>query len=239
MRSPCSITVRLAFAGGASLRGSAPVRCAVAARTQPPWVTTITSSPRSSSTAAATRAWSCCERLGVGWRELAAPPGGDVVGIELVERVAGPVADVDLAPARVGAARRRARAASAVCTARVRSEDSRRAGIPSRNGSSAAACSRPSWESGGSAWPCSRCSAFQVDSPWRTSRRRWVTADSMAAHLEQLVRTPLRRGGQVERGARPTRAGAVAAAAARRATRACGCGPRGSTAPASGAGRPA
>ena len=39
---------------------SAPVRCAVAARMQPPWVTTMTSSPRSSSTAAATRAWNCC-----------------------------------------------------------------------------------------------------------------------------------------------------------------------------------
>ena len=65
---------------------------------------------------------------------------------------------------------------SAVWTARVRSEDRRRSGIPSRNGTSASACSRPSSDSGGSAWPCRRCSAFQVDSPWRTSSRRWVTA---------------------------------------------------------------
>jgi hypothetical protein len=42
------------------------------------------------------------ERLGVRRRELPPLPGGDVTGIELVERAPRPVADVDLAPARVG-----------------------------------------------------------------------------------------------------------------------------------------
>ena len=42
------------------------------------------------------------ERLGVRRGELPPLPGGDVAGIELVERAARPVADVDLAPARIG-----------------------------------------------------------------------------------------------------------------------------------------
>ena len=98
---PYSITVRLAFAGGASRRGSAPVRCAVAARTQPPWVTTTASSPAARRPRGHARL-QLGERLRAGRGELAALPGGDGLGVELVERVAGPVADVDLAPARVG-----------------------------------------------------------------------------------------------------------------------------------------
>jgi len=41
-------------------------------------------------------------RLRAGRGELPAAPGGDLLRVELVERAARPLADVDLAPARVG-----------------------------------------------------------------------------------------------------------------------------------------
>ena len=101
MRSPYSITVRLAFAGGASRRASAPVEVrrggAHAAavgdddRVLPPQLVDRGGDAR----------LQLGERLGVRRRELPALPGGDVGRVELVERVAGPVADVDLAPAPV------------------------------------------------------------------------------------------------------------------------------------------
>ena len=163
-----------------------------------------TSSPRNSSTASATRAWRSANVSAFGGtsspRCQAATSSGS--SSSSVWPAQSPMS-ISRQRGSVGAPP--SPSSSAVCTARVRSEESRRAGMSSRNGSSAAACSRPSAESGGSAWPWSRCSAFQVDSPWRTIRRREVTPTAcQRTTSNSCVRTPLRRGGKVERGAEPS-----------------------------------
>ena len=90
------------------------------------------------------------------------------LGVDLGRRPAAPLADVDLAPARLVAAPGRTSSSSAVSRARARSRAENALRREAREVDRAPECDglfAPRSDSGGSNCPCRRSSAFQVDSP--------------------------------------------------------------------------